>query len=103
MEFPKVVNLSPKPLDSNVISGRFHVTAVSRSSADLENLKSFYYRCDDFKTLIEVIKKLPSSICPVSFELVGVYYYDLYFNLLDKSVILPFDLDVFLYCIYGTP
>lgn len=94
------LNLTPKPFTGNVVSGKWKVSFVRQNSSEYEECDFAFYRADDFRSLLETVGRLKKGLIPVKIELVGLYYYELFFDLDGKDE-LPFDLSIFLYCIFG--
>ena len=97
------VTVTPHLFNESIIAGRWKVKTVLLRSSDLSNPLTLDYRADNYKALIDYLSSMKSKRVPVSIELVGVYYHDMYYALdgpVDPVYDLPADLSVFLYCIY---
>ena len=98
------LNLTPHPVTGSVIAGKGRITTCKVKSSDWEAQEIAYYRADNFSSIFKLLSSMtdftsPERV-PIKIELVGVYYYELYFDLEDGKDELPFDLSVFLYCLY---
>lgn len=94
------LNLTPHPVSGSVIAGKWRITLVKKRSSDWNDRQEACYRADDFTSIVKLVSTMHHELLPVMIELVGVYYYDLYFDLESGKDDLPFDLSVFLYCLY---
>lgn len=94
------LNLTPHPVSGSVIAGKWRITLCKRRSSDWQDTQVVYYRADDYTAVSDLVSTMTNELVPVKIELVGVYYYELYFDLADGKDDLPFDLSVFLYCLY---
>lgn len=94
------LNLTPHPVSGSVIAGKWRITLCKRRSSDWQDTQVAYYRADNYTAVSDLVSTMTKELVPVKIELVGVYYYELYFDLEDGRDDLPFDLSVFLYCLY---
>ena len=94
------VNLTPHfPESGSIIAGKWRCTLCKVKSSDWSDVETIYYRADNYSAISSLLSTLKKKV-PVKIELVGVYYYELYFDLEEGKEELPFDLSVFLYCLY---
>lgn len=94
------LNLTPHPVSGSVIAGKWRITLCKRRSSDWQDTQVVYYRSDNYTAVSDLVSTMTKELVPVKIELVGVYYYELYFDLEDGKDDFPFDLSVFLYCLY---
>lgn len=94
------LNLTPHPLIGSIIAGKWRITLCKRRSSDWKDTQIVYYRADDYSAILDLVSTMNKELVPIKIELVGVYYYELYFDLEGGKDDLPFDLSVFLYCLY---
>lgn len=94
------LNLTPHPFNGSVIAGKWRITTCKVRSSDWKDKEVSCYRADNFSAIIELLSRIAKEKVPVKVELVGLYYYELYFDLEDGKDDLPFDLSVFLYCLF---
>ena len=94
------VNLTPHfPESGSVIAGKWRITLCKVKSSDWTDVEVLYYRADNYSAISVLMSTLKKKV-PIKIELVGVYYYELYFDLEEGKDDLPLDLSVFLYCLY---
>lgn len=94
------LNLTPHPVYGSVIAGKWRCTLCRRRSSDWIDTEVAYYRSDNYKAISDLVSSMHGDLVPIKIELVGLYYYELYFDLEEKKEDLPFDLSVFLYCLF---
>ena len=94
------LNLTPHPFNGSVIAGKWKITCCRRKCSDWSDTETVFYRADNYKSVSDLVSSMHGDMSPVKIELVGVYFYELYFDLEDCNVELPFDLSVFLYCLF---
>ena len=94
------ITVTPHLFNESIIAGRWKVKTVLLRSFDMSNSLTLDYRADNYKELLDYLSTMKAKRIPVSIELVGVYYYDLYYDLSDPVNDFPIDLSVFLYCLY---
>lgn len=96
------LNITPHPVRGSPVAGKWRISCVREKSSDFSNREKIFIRADHFSAVQDYISKFRDGLCPVNIELVGVYYYELFFDLEDSldQADLPFDLSVFLYCLY---
>ena len=93
------LNLTPHPVGGSVIAGKWRITTCKLRSSDMEEKDVFCYRADNFTAISTLMSRMKEKV-PIKVELIGLYYYELFFDLEDGKDDLPFDLSVFLYCLY---
>lgn len=96
------VTVTPHLFNESIFSGRWKVKTVFPRSPDIGDPLVLDYRADNYKALLDYLSSMKLKRVPVSIELVGVYYYDLYYELTEAIIAaeLPLDLSVFLHCLY---
>lgn len=93
------LNLTPHPFVGSVIAGKWRITLCKVRSSDWSDVEVVCYRADNFTAVLATLSRMKDSV-PVKVELIGLYYNDLFFDLESDQKELPFDLSVFLTCLY---
>lgn len=89
------------PFSQNaIIGGKWSIRTLRLRSSDMDEVEEIFVRADNYTSVLQYVERLRKNLFPVSIELVGVYYYDLFFDLANQDKELPFDLSVFLYCLF---
>lgn len=93
------LNLTPHPITGSVIAGKWRITLCKVRSSDWNDVEVACYRADNFTAILELLSRMKDRV-PIKVELIGLYYYELFFDLESDKKELPFDLSVFLTCLY---